>query len=362
MILLKAPLGAGVAHTLPMKNKRKYIGYIFTLLVLVIGYIGWILFGPTINEPEGKYFYIHTGSSYQSVKDSLLQKKIIPGTIWFDKVAKYLDFDKAIKPGKYRINEGMSLINLVRMLRSGNQSPVNLVITKLRTKEDLAKKLGNNFEGDSITVIKFLNNNDSLSKYNLDTNTVMTAVIPNTYTLTWNNTPSKIFKKLFIEQQKFWTEKRKAQAAALHLSEKEIYTLASIVEEETNEEEDKGKIASVYINRMRTGMKLAADPTVKFAMKDFGLKRIYFKHLSYPSPYNTYQNSGLPPGPICTPSIKTIDAVLNAPATNYLYFVAKPDFSGYSNFTSGYDEHMKFAKAYQQALDSVIKLKQQNQN
>lgn len=345
-----------------MKNKRKYIVSLFIILLLVTGYISWILFGPTINEPEGKYFYIHTGSDYKSVKDSLLQKKIISETIWFDKVAKYLDYDKAIKPGKYRINNGMSLVHLVRMLRSANQTPVNLVITKLRTKEDLAKKLGNNFESDSTSVIQFLNNNDSLSTYNLDSNTVMTAVIPNTYTLKWNNTTAGIFRKLFTEQQRFWTEKRKSQAAALHLSEKEVYTLASIVEEETNEAEDKGKIASVYINRLRKGMRLAADPTVKFAIKDFGLKRIYEKHTRMPSPYNTYLVSGLPPGPICTPSIKTIDAVLNAPATDYLFFVAKPDFSGYSNFASSYEEHMKFAKAYQLALDSLMRSKHQNQN
>ena len=345
-----------------MKNKRKYILYIFILLIVIAGYIGWILFGPTIHEPAEKYFYVHTGSTYQDVKDNLLQNKIISGTVWFDKLAKYLNYNTAIKPGKFKIKEGMSLVNLVRMLRSGNQAPVNFVITKIRTKEDLAKKIGNNFECDSISVIQFLNNNDSLSKYDLDSNTVMTAVIPNTYILKWNNSTSSLFRKLFTEQQKFWTDKRKAEAASLNLSPKEVYTLASIVEEETNEENDKGKIASVYLNRLRTGMKLAADPTVKFAMKDFALKRIYFKHLSFPSPFNTYQHAGLPPGPICTPSIKTIDAVLNAPVTDYLYFVAKPDFSGYSNFASSYEEHMKYAKAYQLALDSLLKSKQQNQN
>lgn len=345
-----------------MKNKRKYIGYFFLLLVLIFGYTAWTLFGPTINEPQGKYFYIHTGSNYQSVKDSLIEKKIISGTFWFDRVAKYLKYDNAIKPGRYKINNGMSLVNLVRMLRSGNQSPVNLVIIKLRTREDLAKKIGSNFECDSASVINFLNNNDSLSRYDLDTNTAMTAVIPNTYVLKWNNTPSTLFKKLFTEQQKFWTEKRKSQAATLHLSPKEVYTLASIVQEETNEDADKGKIASVYLNRMRTGMRLSADPTVKFALKDFGLKRIYEKHTRVTSPFNTYLIAGLPPGPICTPSIKTIDAVLNAPSTDYLFFVAKPDFSGYSNFTNNYQEHMKYAKAYQQALDSLMRAKQQNQN
>ncbi|WP_462219274.1 endolytic transglycosylase MltG, partial [Ferruginibacter sp.] len=143
----------------------------------------------------------------------------------------------------------------------------------------------------------------------------------------------------------------------LNMTPKQVYTMASIVEEETNKEEDKGKIASVYINRIETGMKLEADPTVKFAMKDFGLKRILHKHLEYPSPYNTYRQTGLPPGPICTPSSKTIDAVLNAPQTNYIFFVAKPDFNGYSNFATTYSEHLVFAKAYQNALDSLIKAK-----
>ncbi len=279
----------------------------------------------------------------------------------FDRVAKYLQYDRSVKAGKYKITEGMSVVNLIRMLRAGNQFPVNLVITKLRIKEDLAQKIGVNFEQSSDMVIQFLRNTDSLSKYDLDTNTVLTAVIPNTYTFTWNTTPSRIFKRLFSEQQKFWNAERKASAAALGLSIKQAYILASIVEEETNKLEDKGEIASVYINRMRAGMRLAADPTVKFALGDFSLKRIYFKHLTYLSPYNTYLNSGLPPGPICTPSIKTIDAVLAAPETNYLFFVAKPDFSGYSNFASGYAQHLIYAKAYQKALDSLINSKQQKQ-
>jgi UPF0755 protein len=139
-----------------------------------------------------------------------------------------------------------------------------------------------------------------------------------------------------------------------------VYCMASIVEEETNKEADKGLIASVYLNRIHTGMKLQADPTVKFALKDFGLKRILFRHLGFDSPFNTYVYAGLPPGPICTPSSKTIDAVLNAPETNYFYFVAKPEFNGYSNFASTYAQHQVFAKAYQDALDSLIKAKANN--
>lgn len=344
-----------------MKKSTKLLLVVVLICLIVGGYMAWQLFGPTVRAPEGKYFYIKTGAGYQNVKDSLIKNDIIKHHGLFDRVAKYLHYDRSVKAGKYKISNNMSMIGLIRMLRAGNQSPVNLVITKLRIKEDLAQKIGVNFEQDSNMVMQFLNNTDSLSKYDLDTNTVLTAVIPNTYTFTWNSTPSRIFKKLFFEHQKFWNTKRKASASARGLSVKEVYILASIVEEETNRPEDKGKIASVYINRMRAGMRLAADPTVKFALRDFGLKRIYFKHLTYPSTYNTYLNPGLPPGPICTPSIKTIDAVLAAPETNYLFFVAKPDFSGYSNFASGYTQHLINAKAYQNALDSLIELKQQKE-
>lgn len=345
-----------------MRSRKKIFLYLFLILIAAAAFTGWKLFGPTINSPEAKYFYISTGSTYQQVKESLVKNKIITGAWWFDKVAKYLHYERTIRPGKYKIDEGTNLVNLVRMLRAGKQSPVNLVINKLRTKEDLAKKIGDNFECDSLSVSQFLYNTDSLSKYGLDTNLAMTAIIPNTYTFTWNNTPSRIFKKLYLEEEKFWNEGRKQKAARLNLDKKQVYILASIVEEETNKQDDKGKIASVYLNRMNNGMKLAADPTVKYAMRDFGLKRIYFKHLSYPSPYNTYQNAGLPPGPICTPSLKTIDAVLDEPATDYLFFVAKSDFSGYSNFAANFSEHSRYAKQYQQALDSIIKLKQLRSN
>ncbi|MGF2412548.1 MAG: endolytic transglycosylase MltG, partial [Ferruginibacter sp.] len=327
-------------------------------LVLVISAIATFkVFGPTVNAPEKKYFYVKTGDTYEMVKTDLLEAKIIGGGFWFNQVAKKLSYNAKVKAGRYEIKDGMSIFSLVRMLRSGNQSPVKLVINKLRTKEDLAKKIAANFECDSLSVISFLNNTDSIRNYNLDSNTVMTAVIPNTYSILWNTSPAKIFKKLYADHEKFWTESRREKAAALNMTPKQVYTMASIVEEETNKEEDKGKIASVYINRIETGMKLEADPTVKFAMRDFGLKRIRHVHLAYPSPYNTYQQTGLPPGPICTPSSKTIDAVLNAPQTNYIFFVAKPDFNGYSNFASTYAEHLVFAKAYQNALDSLIKAK-----
>lgn len=345
---------------LEMKAK-KIILFVFVVIAGVVVFCAWKFFGPALHAPEGNFFYIHTGSGYDQVKNDLKKNKFINGDFWFDKVAKYSGYNKTVKPGKYKINEGMSIVNLVKMLRAGKQVPVNLVITKLRTREDLAKKITNNFESDSADIIDFLNSNDSLMQFNVDTNTLMTMVIPNTYTFTWNTTPQNILKKLADEEEKFWNENRLKDAGRLHLTPKEVYTLASIVEEETNKQEDKGKIASVYVNRLRKGMRLAADPTIKFAMKNFGLKRIYHKYLVFPSPYNTYLNAGLPPGPICTPSIKTIDAVLEMPETNYIFFVARSDFSGFSDFASTYQEHLIYAKSYQQALDSLIKERQQNQ-
>ncbi|MEP6711199.1 MAG: endolytic transglycosylase MltG [Ferruginibacter sp.] len=339
---------------------KKIILVILTVIFLLALYAAWCVFGPTISAPESKYFFIKTGSSYAEVKTALLDQKIISGGFFFDKIARQVKYNNNIKAGRYEIKNSSNLISLIRMLKSGRQSPVRLIINKLRTKEDLAQKLGSDFECDSAEVINFITNNDSLAAYKLDSNTVMTAIIPNTYLLQWNTSFKKLFARLKAEQEKFWTDERKQKAANLNMTPQQVYTMASIVEEETNKAEDKGLIASVYINRISNGTRLEADPTVKYAMRNFGLKRILHGHLAYPSDYNTYQHTGLPPGPICTPSAKTIDAVLDAPTTSYLFFVAKPDFRGYSNFASSYAEHLIFAKAYQHALDSLILSKQVN--
>ena len=339
---------------------KKIIGFLFLLFFIIGGYCAWQVFGPTISAPADKFFYIKTGSSYNDVTTSLKSQSIITGNFFFNKIANQLKYTDNIKPGKYEVKNNSSLLSLVRMLNSGSQSPVKLVINKLRTKEDLASKIGHNFECDSTAVIRFLTNNDSLQNFKLDTNTVMTAIIPNTYSLKWNTTFKKLFIRLKSEQEKFWTDERLKKASAKKLTPAEVYTMASIVEEETNKAEDKLLIASVYRNRMAQGQKLEADPTVKYAMRNFSLKRILRGHLQYQSPYNTYRNLGLPPGPICTPSTKTIDAVLDSPETDYIFFVAKPDFKGYSNFASTYAQHLIFAKAYQKALDSLILSKQTN--
>ena len=339
---------------------NKLILIIFLIVILIAAFFGWKIFGPTVKVPEGKYFYIRTGSIYDSVTTHLIKNKIIGSRTWFNLVAKQLKY-KIIKPGKFEIKKGMSVFNLVRMLKNDRQSPVNLVIVKFRTKEEFAGRIGKQFETDSLTMIRFLNNDDSLAHYNVDTNTWACTIIPDTYTYFWNSTPTKIFTKLHSASQQFWTEDRSQKVKEKNLTPHQAYILASIIEEETNSKPDKGNIASVYVNRIAKGMPLQADPTVKFAMKDFGLKRIYEKYLAFQSPFNTYINKGLPPGPICTPSVETLREVINAPKTDYIYFVANSDLNGGSVFTSTYEEHMKYAKLYQQALneqDSIRKAKQ----
>jgi len=316
--------------------------------------MAWFVFGPTTQKPAGGYFYISSGADFESVKKELLEQGVLRHTSFFNVVAKSIGYYDHIRPGRFQIPEGTSIFSLVRMLKSGRQAEIRLVINKVRTKEDFASLIGrHHFEASSNDALRFLNDNAKLRPLGYDTNDIMTVIIPNSYLLYWNGDFEKIFNKLKKEHDLFWEGKRQHKAEALGFSSKEIYIIASIVEEETTKAEDKPRIASVYFNRLKKGMKLEADPTVKFAMRQFQLTRILHEHLSYASPYNTYYVKGLPPGPICTPSIATIDAVLNAPETNDLFFVAKPDFSGYSNFAATYEEHLQNAHAYQKALNEL---------
>ncbi|HYM93230.1 MAG TPA: endolytic transglycosylase MltG [Chitinophagaceae bacterium] len=335
--------------------KKKILTGSVSLVILLLLYAAWSFLGPTVKMPEKKFFYVHTGETFTQMEASLHDSKIISGKIWFKWVSKIIGY-KTVKPGRYEIKKGMNLLSLVRMLKNGQQSLVNFVITKIRTKEILASKIGTAFECDSLQMISYLNNPDSLKQYGLDTNTAIIAAMPFTYAIKWNTTAGKIFQHFFLAYKTFWTAERKQKAENRHLTPAQVCILASIIEEETNLKSDKPKIASVYLNRIAKGMTLQADPTIKFALKDFSLKRIYNTHLKVQSPYNTYINKGLPPGPICTPSVETIEAVLDAPLTNYLYFVANSNFDGSSVFSSTYEQHMKNAKAYQQALNKIDSL------
>ncbi len=334
---------------------------ISVIAFVMIAIAAWLLFGSATSFKENKkYLFVYTGKADKASVMNFIEKNDLlkyPGV--FKLLANQMDVWKKLKPGRYEIKKGESLLNITRMLRNNRQSPVNLVINKLRTSEDLAGIIAKNFEADSLEVFSFINNKDSLAKLDVNNYNLMTVIIPNTYTMYWNTSPGRILRRLKSEKDNFWDKKdRISKAKNLGFSPAEIYTIASIVEEETNRDDEKGNVASVYINRFKAGMPLGADPTIKFALKDFGLKRIYRKYLDVESPYNTYRNAGLPPGPICTPSAKTIDAVLSSPKTNYMYFVAKSDFSGHHTFSSNYTEHLQHAKEYQKALDTLILQKQ----
>jgi UPF0755 protein len=343
---------------------KRFISF-FLLIVLAAGILAvWLTFSSgTAFSEKTKYFIIEEGKTDKASVLNVLEKKyIIKQPLAFSLLATQLHVWDKLKAGKYEVKQGENLLQIARMLKNNHQAQINLVINKLRVKEDLAKLISKNFASDSITVMNFLGSPDSLKQYNVDTDNVFTMIIPDTYTLYWNTSLRKIFNKLFDAGTNYWSKNdRTKKAEAIGLSPVQTYILASIVEEETNKDDDRAKIASVYLNRLNKNMPLQACPTIKFAMKNFLLTRIYDKYLSNPSPYNTYRNKGLSPGPICTPSPKTIDIVLNAPKTDYLFFVAKSDFSGYHHFSNNFAEHNQYAKEYQKALDEYMIRKQQKE-
>lgn len=327
--------------------KKKLIISFFGLLLLAGIFIAYKTAGPATGESTRKYLYIRETETLQDISKQLEESGALKNTAWFRRVAGWMNYTRP-RPGRYELKKGMSLYNLVKMLRAGRQAPVKLVIVKERTRELFAGKMGKKFDTDcdSLCLISYLNNNDSLRQFGVDSNTVMSIVMPFTYEIYWNSSPRKIVSQFQTAWDKFWTPERKAKAEKQGLTPLQVSILASIVEEETTRKPDKYNIASVYLNRLRRDMKLEADPTAKFVTRNFGLNRITYAHLRQESPYNTYIHKGLPPGPICTPSVESLEAVLDAPQTDYIFFVASYKFDGSSIFTSNYADHQKYVKLF----------------
>ena len=322
------------------------------MIFIVAAYLVYITLVKSTHFSGEKANFEYTGQGLDPLADTLVSKKIIFDKHSFLLLAKVFKVEEKIKPGRYLVKRKTNLLGLIRMLRNNQQATVKFILNKVRTRGELAALVGKTFDLDSAYCASYFNSNDSLVDYQTDTTQLLSLFIPDTYEFYWSTSIPKFLQKMKSNADNFWSVKdRKQRAANKGMSIREIYTLASIVEEETNDESDKKLIASVYQNRLKKSMPLQACPTIKFAMQDFALTRIYEKYLSNPSPYNTYNHRGLPPGPICTPSPKTIDLVLDAPNTNYLYFVAKADFSGFHHFSSTYEEHNKYAKEYQKQLD-----------
>jgi UPF0755 protein len=334
----------------PTRRRKRRIWPAILLILTGLGLAAaYFVFGPNTGSfSRGEYLYIPTGSTYSSVQQALKEGGFVRNMQSFDLLARQAGYPALVKAGRYRITKGMSNYELVRKLRSGSQEPVRLVINKLRTKEDFIRLISTKLEAKEASIRHLLSDPVYLTQFGLDTTTAMCAVMPDTYEFWWNTTADKAFRKIEQNYARFWTDERKAKAKAKGLSPQETIILASIVEEETNLNSEKPTIASVYLNRLKKGERLGADPTVKFALGNFSITRIYNKHTAVASPYNTYRVTGLPPGPICTPGRKSIEAVLNAPQTSYMFFCAKGDGSGGHLFATTYSEHLKNARAYHQ--------------
>lgn len=271
----------------------------------------------------------------------------------FRVLAQLTGYGHPVRAGRYDIGSGQSTLTVFRHLRNGHQAPVRLTIPVLRTNADLATFLGNNLRPDAKEFLQQLNDSAAMARWGKTPATAVCLFIPNTYEIYWTSSVDEVMKRMQRESRLFWTEQRQAQAKSQQLTPDEVLTIASIVEQETAYNPEKPRVAGMYLNRLRSRMPLQADPTIKFALQDFTLKRILQKHLSVKSPYNTYRNAGLPPGPICIPSVSSIESVLRAERHPYIYMCAKEDFSGSHNFAVTYTEHQANAQKYADALDKA---------
>lgn len=337
-----------------LATKYKWIFRFIIAAIAIFIYFVILFFAPNILPANGSksYLKIPDNSTFDDVLKHLETDANVISLFTFKQAAAIIQYGDKIRPGRYEITPGMSNFGLLRKLRSGRQTPLNLTFNNLRTKTDLAGSLSSQIMADSLDILKHLNDTAFLSKYDLTPETSVCLFIPNTYEVFWDMDVIELFERMNKEYQAFWTDDRKAAAAAIPLSLTEVSTLASIVEEESNANAERPTIAGLYLNRIKQGMPLQADPTVKYAVGNFGLKRINSTHTAVKSPYNTYQNTGLPPGPIRIASSSGIKAVLNYEKHDYIFMCAKETFDGTHNFAATWEEHQRNARKYQQALDA----------
>jgi len=338
---------------------HRSIIFILLLLIIIALAIGYFVY-QIISEPnvwtKGETeisIYIPTGSNFDDVKTILYKDGLIihrNNFVWWAQKKKY---PENIKAGKYLILNGMSNNELINHLRSGEQEPVKVIFNNMRDIEQLAARVSEQLELDSASIINLLNDSIYISNLGFNKYTISSLFIPNTYEFFWNVSVENFMKRMTHEYENFWNDERKAKAAKLNMTKMQVVILASIIDKETQKNDEKPIIAGVYINRIKRNWLLQADPTLIFALNDFGVKRVLNIHKEIDSPYNTYKYPGLPPGPICIPSISSIDAVLNYQEHDYLFFCAKEDLSGYHNFARNNSEHSRNAENYQRALDKL---------
>jgi UPF0755 protein len=330
---------------------------VFLLGILFIYPRYKMVFAPSVSMEEGEEieFFIEPGMDYTDVGKKLMELRLIADPEGFHWVAERMNYPNHVYPGRYKLQNGMSNRELVGLLRSGTREPIRYTFVKFRTPEEAAEHASQHFSFGKSEMLQVLNDAEFLKQYSdLTPETALTVFIPNTYEIYWHISPQDFFARMHREYKNFWDRNdRNEKRNKWGLNRLEVMTLASIIEEESNKNDEKPRIAGVYLNRIRNKWPLEADPTVKFAMKDFALKRILNSHLEYDSPYNTYKYPGIPPGPICTPSIPSIDAVLDAERHKYMFFCARADTSGYHHFSETLSEHNAYAATYHEFLNRI---------
>lgn len=300
---------------------------------------------------SSKQLHIPRHTSFITLQATLQQQGYLSNTRSFRWLARFLHYDRRIVPGAYQLRPNMSNWQAIRLLKTGIQRPVKVVLHNINSKAELAHQLTKNLEIDAAEVEQLLHDPAFLQQYGFQIETVPAMFIPNTYEVYWTISAQALFQRMYKEYQRFWNKARMSRTKSLKLTPIEVSTLASIVQKETNKTEEAPIVAGVYVNRLKKKMALGSDPTLLYILNDPTARRVLNRHKNLESPYNTYKHRGLPPGPICSPSIAMIDAVLNYTSHNYLYFSAKEDFSGYHYFARSYQEHLRNARRYRRALN-----------
>lgn len=318
---------------------------------LIVAILLFLCFSSFSTDRQPTFVNVDDDDTIDSVYVKLRANASPRQMLGFKLLASLSRYGKHIRTGHFQTGPSVSSFTLLRHMKNGMQTPIELTIPNVRTNDDLANALAGDLMLPADSIIHFLRDSARCANLGFDTATIMCVFLPNTYEVYWNTTTDRFMKRMKKEYDAFWTPKRQAQAKAAGLSPTEVITLASIIDEETANDAEKPMIAGMYLNRYHQGMPLQADPTIKFALRQFHLRRIYHNLLSTPSPYNTYQNVGLPPGPIRIPTLAGINAVLNFVRHDYLYMCAKEDFSGTHNFARTYSEHLANARKYSKALN-----------
>jgi len=339
------------------KEKGNWIWVLFCSLIVVAGVIGFWLYRSGFETEKPVYIYIDTDDNIDSISMKIDRDCKASNMRVFHLFAGVLNLKDRIHTGKYVVNKEMTMLQLVRNIRNHHEEPINLIVPSARTMNDMAGKLARQLMVDSASIAEYLNNTDKITELGYTKESLPGLFIPNTYEVYWDMSIDKMMERMKIEHERFWNEERMrkldevSKYAGEKMTKEKVITLASIVDSETANNAEKPIIAALYMNRMRKPMALQSDPTVIYAVGDFSIKRVTHEHLKANSPYNTYKNMGLPPGPIRVPSIAGIDAVLNHDNNDYIYMCAKEDFSGTHNYAVSYGEHLQNAACYIRALN-----------